>query len=339
MIKVLLTIAALPNFVSIALQTWITNASGKHAGILRFYLTQVQRFVTRGEATTADHVMAHLMSPQCAWALREGTRIFAWRLGDEYKRLLERVIFAGKVGYLLDSAATDQAETLIRAGILVLVPGNRLCFSAPAVRQVVLLHYLAPARSPLQGVAVDDLKGFFLRALPRIDPVRLRESYALGADGFPSEACWQYVICCILNAALPEGCVSPEVGHVFDSKGRVDFYVNTSYGWGIELTREHDRLQQHYARFQPKGTYYRMLEQKVIRHWLLIDFCHEKPSSWIADDHVLHVVFAADTWDSAAVWQNGTRIDTVSFLGEVQESLRRGMSTLQVTPTTPMKSK
>lgn len=284
------------------------------------------------------------MSPECAWTFRSEVRIFAWRLTPEHERLLERVIFAGQIGYHLDYAAnaskekTEVVDFLVRLGILAQTSPNYVNFSAPVVRQAVLLYYLAPARSPLDDVDPDDPLAFFLHALPRIDPAKLAMSYALGADKLPSEACWQLVTHSIFNSALPEGCISPEVGHEFESKGRVDIYVNTKYGWGVELTREHSRLKEHFDRFQPEGRYFGMLERKAIRHWLLIDFCHTKPQerTWIDDPHVIHVVYDSTTFESAQVWQQKQQIAAVEFVGG-RDTLRRGLSKLQLEPTSPSK--
>ena len=310
---------------------------------------------------TPREAMAHLMSPKCVLALQHGTRIFAWQIEVprvEVLRLLERVIFAGQAGCPLQEVNEGIAESLVRAGILVLHPSTgHLTFSAPAVRQVVLLRYLAPARqSPSEPVS-DGLQAFLLRALPRIDSLRLQQSYALGADGYPSEACWQYLLCSVLNDSFPMDSVSPDVGHKFGSKGRVDFYINSTYGWGIELTREHDRLEQHFLRFLPKGTkyhvvtskgceertsderpgtYYGMIAQGTLRQWLLVDFCHDIPTTWIDDSHVLHVVHTANL-DGAVLWQCGRRIAAIDFLNSVQ-ALQRGLSGIHVSPTTPQKS-
>ena len=245
----------------------------------------------------------------------------------------------------------------MRAGILVLSPSGCLAFNAPAVRQVVLLYFLVPPRNALTNVNRDDLVPFVLRVLPRLVPSELQRSFALGSDGYPSEACWQYAVSRVFNASLPEGSLSPDVGHEFDSKGRVDFYVNSAYHWGVELTREHDRLQQHFACFLLKnatyntfranpneltahqvhqdGTYYGMIAQGDIHHWVVLDFCHARPVTWIDDNRVLHIVYN-EALDGAAVWQRGQCIREIDFMNSIQ-AMQRGFSNLAVTPTSPQK--
>lgn len=58
-------------------------------------------------------------------------------------------------------------------------------------------------------------------------------------------------------------------------KGRIDFYVSGGANWGIECVRDGDRLDEHIARFQPRGLYYNWgLAQHVI-----LDFRTTKPNS------------------------------------------------------------
>ncbi len=105
----------------------------------------------------------------------------------------------------------------------------------------------------LPTLIADNLRtlSFCARSLVSVTS-ELQRSFALGSDGYPRSvlAIRSPAVPCLQRESLPEGSLSHDVSQSeFDSKGRVDFYVNSAYHWGvIELTREHDRLQ---ATFRP----------------------------------------------------------------------------------------
>lgn len=61
-----------------------------------------------------------------------------------------------------------------------------------------------------------------------------------------------------------------------NAKGRIDFYVSGGANWGIECVRDGDRLDEHIARFQPRGLYHGWgLTQHVV-----LDFRTSVPTSF-----------------------------------------------------------
>lgn len=223
---------------------------------------------------------------------------------------------------------------------------NMFTFSAPVVRQVILLRRLRPVSRPLE--LRNSLFDFVIAALPRLDPSWLAKTAGncLNKDLLPSEAFWQYACWKALSSALPKGQMSPDVGHAFDQKGRVDFYINHEFHWGIELTREGSRLDKHYARFFKGGVYHGLVTSGVIQQWLLINFCCKLPRKDIdaKETRVLHVVYAPD-FKSVTVYQSRQPVGPpIVLVGEQADAededravLARGMSSLNlhVVPTTP----
>jgi hypothetical protein len=71
---------------------------------------------------------------------------------------------------------------------------------------------------------------------------------------------------------------SPEFGSGGVKKGGLlDFYL-AAKKWGLEFTREGDRLRPHYARFQDGGNYRRWIVDGVLLDWVLIDFRTTEPT-------------------------------------------------------------
>lgn len=71
---------------------------------------------------------------------------------------------------------------------------------------------------------------------------------------------------------------SPEFGNSgVKSGGSLDFYL-AAKKWGLEFTREGDRLRTHYARFQPGGNYHKWITNGDLVAWALIDFRRTNPT-------------------------------------------------------------
>ena len=71
---------------------------------------------------------------------------------------------------------------------------------------------------------------------------------------------------------------SPEFGNSgVKNGGSLDFYL-AAKKWGLEFTREGDRLRTHYARFQPGGNYNKWITDGDLVAWALIDFRRTIPT-------------------------------------------------------------
>lgn len=73
------------------------------------------------------------------------------------------------------------------------------------------------------------------------------------------------------TSVLPENNnISPDVGRIFGSNRYVDFYVNGTLQWAIELLREGSKSAEHEDRFKPGGLYYTM--KSHIKEYVILDF-------------------------------------------------------------------
>ncbi len=62
--------------------------------------------------------------------------------------------------------------------------------------------------------------------------------------------------------------VSMDVGPMFGSSEFLDFYINRSHSWRIELLWEGDRLQEYANQFETDGTY----SDISLKKWVVLDF-------------------------------------------------------------------
>lgn len=57
--------------------------------------------------------------------------------------------------------------------------------------------------------------------------------------------------------------------------GQIDFFL-PGPGWGIELLRDGDRMEDHYRRFQPNGAYHPSIRGSI-KDWVILDCRHSHP--------------------------------------------------------------
>jgi hypothetical protein len=67
--------------------------------------------------------------------------------------------------------------------------------------------------------------------------------------------------------------LSPEygTGQLFNENGRKDFLIAGAKGWGIELLREGDRMEEHLQRFAPGGAYHYWIQTGAMKEYVVLD--------------------------------------------------------------------
>lgn len=178
----------------------------------------------------------------------------------------------------------------------------------------------------------------FTHSSHRFNPEHLRLSLTRSSDDDNAplwEAQWQSEFYMATAESLPrDTTISPEVGRIFDSDGRLDFIVNGKLGWGVELLRNSDRLGKHVARFETGGIYHGMVKAGKVKDWVVLDFC--SPSTTPRPEHkhprVWRIVYD-DTYTSATIHRVGIDPLTVPFRGDYAEQHRQMTSNLP--PATP----
>jgi len=62
--------------------------------------------------------------------------------------------------------------------------------------------------------------------------------------------------------------------------GRVDFYIPEKK-WAIELSRNHDKVDEHISRFKEGGKYHPWLKENMIEDWIIIDCATSLPTKGV----------------------------------------------------------
>lgn len=71
--------------------------------------------------------------------------------------------------------------------------------------------------------------------------------------------------------------VSPEyIAKEGKGGGTIDFLVPLK-GWGFELVRSRNRIQEHMERFYPGGKYYRLIESSTMKEYVVLNFTTSTP--------------------------------------------------------------
>lgn len=92
----------------------------------------------------------------------------------------------------------------------------------------------------------------------------------------PLEAQYQDEFYRAFNSVVPPGVpISSEWSRKGD--GRIDFWIPQKR-WGIELLRDHNRVNEHCDRFKKGGRYYSWIEDGLLEDWIIID-CATSPAS------------------------------------------------------------
>jgi len=82
---------------------------------------------------------------------------------------------------------------------------------------------------------------------------------------------------CVHNLTRGNVRISPEYAAAFGSRaGRIDFFI-PGKKWGIELTREGSKLDEHGSRFAKDGAYGQWLQTSDMEDYVLLDFRSTMP--------------------------------------------------------------
>lgn len=124
-------------------------------------------------------------------------------------------------------------------------------------------------------------------------------------DLFPSETAFQHYFNETMNLHLPtHASVKPVYrtrveGFLGDEKrGFVDFYINDSVQWAIELLRLGDRLKQHINRFHPITSKYRELPTKK---YMVVDVRGPKENGTVPSHCDLCVLYFSKEFDKCII--------------------------------------
>jgi hypothetical protein len=297
-------------------QNWIINASGKHPGLFMFFVDSLfKHFRQASDKVSATEMLALLMAPALVTDLLN-VRIFPINyVPDEASQhLLAQLLHEPLDVHVLNGNQAVLIDALVQRGCILHLDDDHVGLASPAVKAILLARWLRPVADPAAFIALREpdsgFADFLKRSIARIDSNRLGQSLSTSAwKNSLLESMWQHVYYMAACLILPQRfSLSSDVGRKFKSTGRIDFYVNSTLGWGIELTRESLNLDAHLARFQPGGIYHGMVTSKHIKHWIVLNFCAQLPSTLLPN--VLYAVYS-DAFTKFALHQVGQPVEDV----------------------------
>jgi hypothetical protein len=171
---------------------------------------------------------------------------------------------------------------LVKGGVLV-ESGSSYAFSSKLAKRFYI-QKIFPTRA---ADVPRDLETLVKLSIEHMSASTLNMS-VVDIKDFPKEAVFQHQFMAGLLASLPIDCyVCPELSKDFpDGKnesqkieGEIDFYVNGSLRWGIELLVNGDQISEHISRFsEPYGKYAKLRP----KDYIVVDFRsskHGKPTN------------------------------------------------------------
>ncbi|KAL3659831.1 hypothetical protein V7S43_015133 [Phytophthora oleae] len=179
--------------------------------------------------------------------------------------LIECLVVAPNV-VSLESKLADEDNlcfvTLKKAGIIVEDVDQLVRLPSPLAEKYYS-RWLFPNRAVANPSSLHEL---ITKVVGNMSASVLRQS-VVGETNFPKEATFQRIFMEGLALNTHRTCsICPELSRVFSSSptdgdqplridGEIDFYLNGSLRWGLELLVNGDEIGEHMAQFTPEGKY------------------------------------------------------------------------------------
>jgi hypothetical protein len=171
----------------------------------------------------------------------------------------------------------SKLEDAYLSGLVDLNAAKYYTFASPLLQQIWSWH-LQP--SPDYKLPYPDIISFVKAAVELFRPSHLtKEGCRVGAYNYrPSELQYQdEYYRCVHEVTKGNVRITPEYVAAFGTRaGRIDFFI-PSKKWGIELTRDGSKLEEHASRFAEEGAYEKWLEGSDMLDYVLLDFRDTKP--------------------------------------------------------------
>ena len=183
------------------------------------------------------------------------------QIGYNFRVLLNKIIFAENQNVKsLEEQDMDSYSSLLKAGILVQFPDKSFGFSSPLAYRYYF-QWLFPNRS---STPPSNLFELVKNVISSMSATMLR--YSTTAGDFPKEAVFQHLFFEGLALFTQPNCsICPELSKIFPGNpttstqqkiaGEIDFYLNSTLRWGIELLVNGSGIGEHISRFSPNGKY------------------------------------------------------------------------------------
>ncbi len=234
-------------------------------------------------------ILLYLMSNPYRTRISDSRAFLKRPLTQPEKTLLSDLVHAttDAVGYKESIEVID----LIKAGILARNHKGDVIFTAPVVRAAFIWKLYG--ESAPRSFTVASLEEFIVECVTRMNPDILKRSKSIGADKRLLERQWQMEFYrCAVQIVSHQHSISPDVGQIFNSEGFLDFYVDDTWKWGIELLREGDEMKSHSERFAPGGIYEAIAPEMAA--WVILDFRTEEKAIRKQRKKFWHILYNDD---------------------------------------------
>jgi len=190
---------------------------------------------------------------------------------------------------------------LVKAGVAT-QDEDFVTFNSPMAFNIArdFLFRSPQTRNGVNFKTLEELMEFFFS---NISLDNMTQSISTGSKGELSEDFFQKEFYRIVTSIIPpEIHLNSEISKVEGSilKGRVDFYLNTTLNWGIELLingyqgkGRKNSLYKHSERFLENGSYYNLLLQGICKDYIVVDISSSELERYDFDRRNR---FYANTW-------------------------------------------
>jgi hypothetical protein len=200
----------------------------------------------------------------------------SYPVGNDFKRFLKEC-FENKRTWregFTNVQDDDSYSSLKKAGILVELRDSSFGFSSPLAKRYYF-DWIFPNRSK---TTPSSLRELITKVVSNMSSTVLKKSTLPG--DFPKEAVFQHLFMEGLALHTPPYCsICPELSKIFPPDttlnsqqtiaGEVNFYLNGSLRWGIELLVNGDGIGEHLCRFSPPDGKYVSL---AVKDYAIVDF-------------------------------------------------------------------
>ena len=227
-------------------------------------------------------------------------------IGNDYKMFLQKIILEPNVfPKNLDNQNDNESFLFLKkAGILIELADTTVEFSS----QLAKRYYFKWIFSNRAHKSPSNLSYLISKVISNMSATILKNSTLKG--DFPKEAVFQYLF--MEGLALftsPDCCICPELSKIFEYPnteqtipenlnktipGEIDFYLNGSLRWGIELLIKGNKYGEHVSRFKGTNGKYAGLQ---VKDYTIVDFrtsSNGKPTNVTKDSKRITVFFEKD---------------------------------------------
>jgi hypothetical protein len=224
--------------------------------------------------------------------------------GNDFKTFLKGCFENQKIwrdGGFTNSQDDNSYFSLKKAGILVELPDSSFGFSSPLAKRYYF-KWIFPNRSQ---TTPSSLRELIIKVVSNMSSTVLKKSTLPG--DFPKEAVFQHLFMEGLALHTPPHCaICPELSKIFPSDlyrnnqqapiaDEIDFYLNGSLRWGIELLVNGDGVGEHLGRFSPPNGKYVSL---AVNDFAVVDF-RRNATGQPTHPHRVSVFFKNDDYSVA----------------------------------------